>query len=269
MDREMRIRNYSEKTITSYIFSVGQVARYFNLPPSQISTSQFKTHLYHLINNKDCSISRINQDISAWKILQQDILGRKWEAVKVKRPRRERKLPVVLSMSEARALINAPNNQKHQILLTLMYATGIRRNELLNITLKDIDRHRGVIIIAGKGKKQREVPLSSNLLYLLEEYYRRYQPSVFLFEGYVSGKAYSARSVDTIVKRATLKAGIKKNISPHILRHSFATHMLEKGVNLKRLQLLLGHSSMKTTSIYLHLADLDKAQLPDLTTEND
>ena len=135
--------------------------------------------------------------------------------------------------------------------------------------MKDIDRHRGVIKIAGKGKKQREVPLSSNLLNLLEEYYRRYRPSVFLFEGYVSGKAYSARSVDNIVKRATLKAGIKKNISPHILRHSFATHMLEKGVNLKRLQLLLGHSYMKTTSIYLHLADLDKAQLPDLTTDND
>ena len=265
----MRIRNYSERTIASYISSVGQVTRYFNLPPSQVTINQFKAHLHHLISNKNCSVSRINQDISAWKILQQDILGRKWEAIKIKRPRRERKLPVVLSMSEARALINAPVNQKHRILLTLMYATGIRRNELLNITLKDIDRHRGVIKIAGKGKRQREVPLSSNLLHLLEEYYRRYRPSVFLFEGYAPGKAYSARSVEKIVKCATLKAGIKKNISPHILRHSFATHMLEKGVNLKRLQLLLGHSSMKTTSIYLHLADLDKAQLPDLITDND
>ena len=189
--------------------------------------------------------------------------------VKVKRPRREKKLPVVLSMSEAKALINAPLNHKHRILLTFAYATGIRRNELLNITLKDIDRNRGVIKIAGKGNKQREVPLSSNLLNLLEEYYRRYRPSVFLFEGYASGEAYSAGSVAKIVKRATLKANIKKNISPHVLRHSYTTHMLEKGVNLKRLQLLLGHSSMKTTSIYLHLADLDKAQLPDLTTDND
>ena len=156
-----------------------------------------------------------------------------------------------------------------EMLKPLGYATGIRRNEVLNITLKDIDRKRGLIKIAGKGKKQREVPLSSNLLNLLEEYYRRYRPSVFLFEGYVSGKTYSSRSVDTIVKRATLKAGIKKNISPHILRHSFATHMLEKGINLKRLQLLLGHSSMKTTSVYLHMADIDKVQLPDLITDID
>ena len=108
MDREMRIRNYSERTIKSYICSDGQVARYFNLPPSQVTIDQFKAHLHYLINNKNCSVSRINQDISAWKILQQDILGRKWEAVKVKRPRREKKLPVVLSMSEARALIKAP-----------------------------------------------------------------------------------------------------------------------------------------------------------------
>jgi site-specific recombinase XerD len=269
MDREMRIRNYSERTIKSYICSVGQVARYYNLPPSQITIDQFKAHLHHLINNKNCSVSRINQDISAWKILQQDILGRTWEAVKVKRPRREKKLPVVLSMSEARAMINAPVNTKHRILLTLAYATGIRRNELLNITLKDIDRKRGVIKIAGKGKKQREVPLSSNLLNLLEEYYRKYRPSEFLFEGHVPGKAYSAGSVAKIVKRAALKTDIKKNVSPHVLRHSYATHMLEKGVNLKRLQLLLGHSSMKTTSVYLHLADLDKAELPDLSTDND
>ena len=107
MDREMQIRNYSERTIKSYICSVGQVARYYNLPPSQVTIDQFKAHLHHLINNQNCSVSRINQDISAWKILQQDIFGRKWEAVKVKRPRRERKLPVVLSMSEARALIQA------------------------------------------------------------------------------------------------------------------------------------------------------------------
>ncbi len=223
----MRIRNYSERTIKSYICSVGQVARYFNLPPSQVTISQFKAHLYHLINNKNCSVSRINQDISAWKILQQDIFGRKWEAVKVKRPRREKKLPVVLSMSEARALIKAPVNQKHRILLTLGYATGIRRNEVLNITLKDIDRKRGLIKIAGKGNKQREVPLSSNLLNLLEEYYRRYRPSVFLFEGHVPGKAYSAGSVTKIVKSAALKADIKKNVTKHLLRHGFVAHLVK------------------------------------------
>ena len=269
MDREMRIRNYSERTIKTYISSIGQVTRYYNLPPSQVTISQFKAHLYHLVNKEKCSVSKINQNISAWKILQQDILNRKWDSIRIKRPRREKKLPVVLSMSEAKVLINTPINQKHRILLTLAYATGVRRNELLNITLKDIDRKREVIRITGKGNKQREVPLSFNLLNLLENYYKRYRPSVFLFEGHVPGKSYSAESMTKIVKDATTKAGIKKNISPHVLRHSFATHMLEKGVNLKRLQILLGHNSMKTTSIYLHLADIDKVQLPDLITNID
>jgi len=263
----MRIRNYSERTIKSYNCSIGQVASYFKLPPSQVTISQFKGFLYHLINNDNCSVSRINQNISAWKILQQDVFGRKWESIKIKRPRREKKLPVVLSVSEAQALINAPLNEKHRTLLIFAYATGVRRNELLNITLKDIDRKREVIKVTGKGKKQREVPLSPNLLNLLERYYRRYQPSVFLFEGYVPGKSYSAGSMRKIVKNATIKAGIKKNVSPHVLRHSFATHMLENGVNLKRVQLLLGHNSMKTTSIYLHLADIDQVQLPDLITD--
>ncbi len=262
----MRIRNYSERTVKSYLCSIEQISHYFNLPPGKITLSQLKTYLYHLINEEQSSVSRINQSISAWKILQQDILGRKWENVRIKRPRPKKKLPVVLSTSEAQTLINTPRNLKHRMILTLAYTTGVRRNELLNITLKDIDRHRGVIKIMGKGNKQREVPMSHNLLLLLTEYYKRYQSSVFLFEGNVSGLPYSASSMASIVKDAALKSGIKKNVSPHVLRHSFATHMLERGVNLKRVQLLMGHSSMKTTSIYLHLADIDKVQLPDLIT---
>lgn len=198
--------------------------------------------------------------------MQQDILGRKWEKVIVKRPRLEKKLPVVLSASEAQMLINTPRNLKHRIILTLAYTTGIRRSELLSITLKDIDRQRGVIKIMGKGSKQREVPVSRKILLSLTEYYKRYQPSVFLFEGNIPGTPYSATSMASIVKDATLKAGINKNISSHVLRPSFATHMLERAVNLKREQLLLGHNSMKTTSIYLPLADIDKVQLPDLAT---
>lgn len=265
----MRIRNYSERTIKNYNCSIRQVASYFKLPLNQLTTNQFKAFLYHLINDENCSVSRINQNISAWKILQQDVFGRKWENIKIKRPRREKKLPIVLSVSEAQALIKAPLNKKHRALLIFAYATGVRRSELLNVTLKDIDRKREVIKITGKGKKQREVPLSPNLLNLLESYYRRYQPSVFLFEGYVPGKSYSAGSLRKILKNATVKAGIKKNVSPHVLRHSFATHMLENGVNLKRLQLIMGHSSIKTTSIYLHLADIDQVQLPDLITDID
>lgn len=267
MEREMRIRNYSERTIRSYICSLGQVSHYFNLPPGRISLDQFKSYLDFLIIHEHCSVSRINQNISAWKILQQDILKRKWESIRIKRPRREKKLPVVLSPDEARALIQSPHSYKHRVLLSLAYSTGMRRNELLHIRLKDIDRKRSVIKVNGKGNKQRELPVSHELFNSLETYYRGWHPRVYLFEGPVPGKAYSASSMQKIIKRTAEKVGIKKNISPHVLRHSFATHMLERGVNLKRLQLLLGHNSMKTTSIYLHLADLDQTQLPDLTAE--
>jgi site-specific recombinase XerD len=151
------------------------------------------------------------------------------------------------------------------MILTLAYATGLRRAELLSLPLKHIDSSRGVVrVIKGKGNKSREVPASNTLIRGLRQYYKHYRPATYLFEGTKPGKPYSAASFQKIVKNAADKAGIKKNISPHILRHSFATHMLERGINLKHLQTILGHSAMKTTSIYLHLAGPNPKDLPDL-----
>jgi site-specific recombinase XerD len=268
MEREMRIRNYSEKTIRSYLSTLSSLSHYYKLPPGKIGTEQFKDYLYYLTETVNCSVSLLNQTISAWRILQQDILGRDYVEMRVKRPRREHRLPEVLSRQEAIALINAPTNVKHRTLLTLAYTTGARMNEVLSLTLKDIDRHRKVIRLKGKGNKDRDVFMPDQLLNLLEEYYREYHPTCYLFESYVKGKKYSARSVEAIVKRAAINSGIRKNVSPHILRHSFATHMLELGVNLKRVQLLMGHNSMKTTSIYLHLSNTDQVALPNLASEN-
>ena len=149
MEREMRIHNYSERTIKSYLSSIEQISLRFQQSPGKITIHQFKSHLYHLINHKQASPGKINQDISAWKILQQDILGREWEKIRIHRPRREKKLPTVLSQQETRALIDAPNNQKHRMILRLFYVTGIRRNELIHIRLKDIDRGRGLIKVNG------------------------------------------------------------------------------------------------------------------------
>ena len=269
MEQQMLIRHYSARTIRCYLSSIGQLSRFLELPPGRISIGQFKSYLHHLIVRENCSVSRINQNISAWKVLQQDVLGRSYNPVQLKRPRREKKLPDVLSQEEAIRLCNSPHNSKHRVLLNLAYATGIRRNELLTMRPRHIDRNRGVIKITGKGNKQREVPLPKSILQMLEVYYRAYRPKVFLFEGFVPGKAYSASSLSKIIKIYATRAGIKKNISPHVLRHSFATHMLERGVNLKRLQMLLGHNSMKTTSVYLHLADTGNMQLPDLTSARD
>jgi integrase/recombinase XerD len=265
MLQEMRIRNYSERTVHSYIASIAQLSKYYQTSPDKISREQVKSFAYHLIHSKRVSTSTINQLISAWKIFQVDVLGNPWEDFRLKRPRREKKIPQVLSQEEALQLIEAPKNMKHRMILTLAYATGLRRAEILGLTLKHIDSSRNVIrVIQGKGKKSREVPAPAVLIGQLREYYKHYHPKTYLFEGFKPGKPYSAASIEKIVKDAAVKAGIKKDVYPHILRHSFATHMLEKGVNLKRLQMILGHNAMKTTSIYLHLASFNSADLPDL-----
>jgi site-specific recombinase XerD len=151
------------------------------------------------------------------------------------------------------------------MILQLAYATGLRRAELLALKLSHIDSERNVLrVVLGKGKKSREVPVPDTLIVELRRYYKSFRPKTYLFEGYKPGVQYSATSIERIVKGAAVKAGIKKDIYPHVLRHSFATHMLEKGVNLKRLQIILGHNSLKTTSVYLHLITPNFADLPDL-----
>lgn len=264
MVQEMQTQNYSERTIRNYVCGIRKVSDHYKLPPGQISISQFKEFLFHLINVCHASTSLINQTISGWKILQCDILNREWDDFKVKRPRRAKKIPTILSREEVLQLLSVPTNLKHECLLKLAYATGMRRGEVLSLKLTNIDRYRNVIKVNGKGNKQREVFMSDELLQLIEKYYKRYRPQTYLFEGCMGGKAYSESSFRQILCNTMRKTKIKKQITPHTLRHTFATHMLESGVNLKRLQLLLGHSSLKTTSIYLHLADLDKVNLPNL-----
>ena len=265
MLQEMRIRNYSERTVNSYITSISQLARYYKAPPDKISRGQVKSFAYHLIYSKQVSTSTINQLISAWKIFQVDVLGNTWEDFRLKRPRREKKIPQILSREEVLKLVSSPINLKHRVLITLAYATGLRRAELLALKLVHVDSPRNIVRVEkGKGNKSREVPATPRLINLLRFYYQTYLPKVYLFEGHKPGMPYSATSFQNIVKKAALSSGIKKCISPHILRHTFATHMLEKGVNLKRLQIILGHSSLKTTSIYLHLASPVPGDLPDL-----
>jgi len=265
MLQEMRVRNYSEKTVASYVAAISNLSKHYNLSPSRINREQVISYAYHLIRKKQVSVSTINQLISAWRILQVDVLGREWEDFKLKRPRREKTIPQVLSQGEALQLVNAPRNLKHRMILQLAYTTGLRRAELLALKLSHIDSERNVLrVVLGKGKKSREVPVPDTLIAQLRQYYKSFRPKTYLFEGYKPGVQYSATSIERIVKSAAVKAGIKKDIYPHVLRHSFATHMLEKGVNLKRLQIILGHNSLKTTSVYLHLINPNFADLPNL-----
>lgn len=267
LTREMRIRNYSECSIRSYTGCIDRAARYHHVEPLALTRDQIRRYALHLIQDRQISPSTLNQLISAWKIIQVDILNVRWRDIQLKRPRARKTLPVVLSRQEALDLVGALPNLKHRAMLSLLYSTGLRLSEVLHLKPGDIDSQRGVLrVVDGKGKKSREVSITPSLISLLRQYYRIYRPRVYLFEGRMPGSLYSATSMRKIVRKATQRIGLNKRISTHTLRHSYASHMLEAGVNLKRLQMLLGHNTMKTTAGYLHLCDTTAEPLPDLLT---
>jgi integrase/recombinase XerD len=180
--------------------------------------------------------------------------SREKEHYDIKRPRKEKRLPTVLSIDEITRLFDATTNIKHRCILMEIYSGGLRRNELINLHPKDIDYYRKLIKIRGsKGNKDRYTILSEKLLTLLKEYYKQYRPDEWLFEGQTGGR-YSATSIEKIFREAVSKAGIRKYVTPHSLRHSCATHLLEQGISLRYIQEILGHSSSKTTEIYTHVA---------------
>jgi len=269
MIREMRVQNYSDSAINNYTRMLANLSKHYNSSPDMLTKEQVKDYIYYLIEKEKLSVSTINQLLSAWRVLQEDVLGNQPEEFKIKRPRGEKKLPRILSQTEASALVNAPVNIKHQTLLKLAYACGLRRGEVLALKPLDIDSARGIVrVVNGKGNKSREVPIPQPLILKLREYYMESTPREYLFEGAEKGKPYTASSFSKVVEKAAKVSGIKKKISPHVLRHCFATHMIERGVNLKRLQLMMGHSSINTTSIYLHLAQPVQGEIPDLLENN-
>lgn len=255
--REMEFRNYSVSTIRNYSQLLSKIEDDLRLPLEEITIQQLKDYLHQRILNEKISVSTINQSISVFKILQTDILGRDWNQFKIKRPRRERKLPVVLSLSEVEQLIVATQNLKHRALLALAYSAGLRRQEIQQIKPTDIDSERmQVRIVQGKGKKDRYSILSRKTLDLLRIYFKCHRPKTYLFESQgKKGVSLSGETLNKIIKINAAKASIKKNVSFHTLRHCFATHLLEKGVNIRLIQELMGHVSIRTTTVYLHLVN--------------
>jgi integrase/recombinase XerD len=262
MVQEMQIRNYSSSTVKNYVACISALSKYYNLSPDKITVDQFKEFLYYLISVKKYATSTINHQIGAYKILVQDVLGKNWEDFKIKRPRREKKLPVVLSKDEVKELLDSITNIKHKCILSLAYSSGLRRSEVLALRPKDIDSGRMQIRVeCGKGNKTRYTVLSKDLLPLLRYYYIHYKPKTYLFEGQKKGTKYSETSMEEILKKNLAKTTIRKDVCLHTLRHSFATHLLEQGTNLKIIQMLLGHNSLKTTSVYLHVTKFDPSTL--------
>ena len=256
--QEMQIRNYSPRTIETYCKLLCHLEKELGKSLYEITTEDFKSKLHFMITVTGSSTSTINQLISAFKIFYVDVCHREWEEFHVKRPRKEKKLPIVLSLEEVERMISVTNNLKHKAILMLTYSAGLRRMEVLQIKPKDIDSQRMQIrVVQGKGKKDRYTILSQKTLEILRLYYKLERPHVFLFEPNGNkGKALSERTLENIVKNSIKKAGIKKEASFHTLRHCFATHLLESGVNIRQIQQFLGHTSLKTTAIYLHVAQI-------------
>lgn len=208
---------------------------------------------YILKNNYSNSFQ--NQVVNALKLYFKAIRHDKIDPELIKRPRREHKLPNVLSKEEVKAILEASANIKHKTMLSLLYACGLRSGELLNLKLTSIDSKRGIInIYQAKGKKDRIVPIGTKIIDLLRDYYKAYKPTKYLFEGVKEGTPYHKRSLQQVLKQQIKKTGIAKPVTLHWLRHSYATHLLESGTDLRYIQELLGHKSSKTTEIYTHVS---------------
>jgi len=262
MLQEMQIRNYSERTIVSYIHCIERLAVYYKCSPDLLSIEQIKSYLHYCVVNKQESASTLNQIISAVRIFFVDVLQRSWEPLKLKRARREKKLPVVFSTQEVSALIDSIKNVKHRSILITAYSAGLRVGEVGHLQPGDIDSDRMQIRVRnGKGKKDRFTLLSPKALDQLRVYYKQFCPRKYLFEGYTPGRPIHSRTIEHIFNMAVKGAGITKQVSFHSLRHSFATHLLEQGTNLRLIQQLLGHNSLRTTSVYLHLSRFDPKEV--------
>jgi len=246
MLEDLRIRNYAPSTVACYIRSVADFAQHFNKPPDQLGPEEIRSWQLFLLNEKRVKLSTYIQAVCALRFFYQNTLHRRIEIDRIPLPRYEKKLPVILSKAEVKALLEAPKNLKHRAMLATMYGAGLRVSEVANLKVCDLDRERHVIWVrGGKGHKDRQVMLAEPLRDLLAAYWRWKRPIEWLFPN----------SVFRACKKAARKAGVSKPIHPHSLRHAFATHLLDEGVNLLVIQTLLGHAHLKTTARYLHLSD--------------
>jgi site-specific recombinase XerD len=259
---DLRLKNYAESSIENYVSQIRVFLNRFEkqaTKPSEINESQIKQWL--LESN---SINGRRHRLSALKLFYRLTIKQPMKLKYVEYPRPEKKLPIVLSSDEIQSMFNVCQNLKHRVILALLYGTGMRVGELINLQWSHIDRKRMVIhIIAGKGAKDRQVQLSQSLIELLEKYFKEYKCKPYVLSGQFSEK-YSEKSVNEVLKQLSNKAGIKKHVHAHLMRHSAFTNLLEFGVDISIIQKIAGHSSSKTTEIYTHVSTqhLNKIVLP-------
>lgn len=254
MLRQMRILKYSQNTVKQYLHVNLECLKFCNKNINDIQADDIRSFLNFIIDTKSVSTSTVLSVINALKFLYGNILNKKF-IYDIKRPRKDKKLPAVLSKEDISLLLNCPSNPKHRLLLSLAYSAGLRVSEVTSLKVSDIDFCRRIITIhGGKGRKDRQSILSVKLCSVLKEFIVTEKPDLWLFASFDKKGHLSIRSAQKIFDSAVVKAGIKKDVSFHSLRHSFATHLLENGIDLRCIQELLGHSSIKTTEIYTHVS---------------
>ena len=252
----MRSKRYSESTISSYSETLKTFLIFYREKPvATINNEDVIIYNNEYILKNKLSASYQNQTVNAIKLFFMTVRETKIEVDKIHRPKRAKLLPNVLSKEEIKLILNAHSNIKHKMMLSLIYSCGLRCSELLALRPVHIDSKRNIVLLKNaKGNKDRIVPLSPKILDMLRQYYKVCKPTTYLFEGQTAGMSYDSRSLQLVLKQALQKAGITKPATLHWLRHSYATHLLESGTDLRYIQELLGHSCSKTTEIYTHVS---------------
>ena len=278
MQGDMVLRNFSPHTQEAYHRAARDLERHFNKPPDRLRRNDIKSFLLSTVQTRKLSQSSLRITHAALRFLYETTLKKRWVMDKIPYPKTARKLPIVLERSEVETVLMSAGGLKQRAMLMVTYSAGLRVSETAHLKITDIDSKRMLLRVEqGKGKKDRYTLLSRRTLETLREYFKKYQPKHWLFPGGIPEQPISIATIQQAFKRAKRKSGITKPASCHTLRHSFATHLLEAGVDLYNIQLLLGHTSIKTTTIYLHVSkknlskivsplDLDFPQNPDKTS---
>jgi integrase/recombinase XerD len=255
MLEELQRRNYSAGTIRLYLRHVAQFAQHFHRSPDQLGAEDIRQYQLFLIQEKKLAWSSYNQIVCALRFFYAKTLKRAFLLQDIPFPRKEQRLPLILSQEEVAKILTVPPHLKSRALLMTIYAAGLRRSEVARLRVSDIDSGRMTITVhQGKGQKDRVVMLSPVLLDTLRQYWRHHKPKQWLFPGETPAQPISGNDIFMVFHNAVRRAGITKKVSPHSLRHSFATHLLESGTDLRTIQILLGHRSLKTTARYLHIS---------------
>jgi len=256
MIEDMRIRNFSPHTQKAYVRDVARFAKHFGQSPTRIGLKGIRKYQVFLIEEAKVTPSKLSQVVSALRFLYKVTLKKAWDMREIPTPKRPKKLPKVLSREQVESLLESIKNIKHRAILTTCYAGGLRVSEAVNLCLDDIDSTRMVIRVRqGKNRKDRYVPLSKNLLSLLREYWRLKRPRSWLFPNQKDlNRPLTTRSVARIAVQAREASGLSKEVTAHTLRHCFATHLMEAGVEIRTIQVLLGHSSLQSTAHYTRVA---------------